>query len=142
VDWETSFYLSLNEVQGIVLAGGGDSTLIAGMVALGHRLAVVALPGFGGKALDVWKVLTPGRDLPAVEERAEMAIPWSNGQAERCARMLTAQLASPGQRGDLSAVPPLTNLSGNAGVDLKCPNAESSSTGPIASGAVIDCTGC
>lgn len=92
-NWETSFYLSLNEVDGVVLAGGGDSTLIAGMVALGHRLAVVALPGFGGKAVDVWKALTPGRDLVAVEERSEMAAPWSNGQAERCAQMLTAQLA-------------------------------------------------
>jgi hypothetical protein len=90
--WETSFYLSLNEVDGIVLAGGGDSTLIAGMVALGHRLAVVTLPSFGGKAADVWKALTPGRDLPSVEERAEMAAPWSSGTAERCAQMLAAQL--------------------------------------------------
>jgi len=91
-NWETSFYLSLNDVDGSVLAGGGPSTLIAGMVALGHRLAVVALPDFGGKALDVWKALTPGRDLPALEERSEMAAPWSSGQAERCAQMLTAQL--------------------------------------------------
>jgi hypothetical protein len=91
-NWETSFYLSLNEVDGIVLAGGGDSTLIAGMVALGHRLAVVTLPSFGGTASDVWKALTPGRDLVSVEERAEMAAPWSSGMAERCATMLAEQL--------------------------------------------------
>jgi hypothetical protein len=92
-NWETSFYLSLNEVDGIVLVGGGDSTLIAGMVALGHRLAVVALPGFGGKAIEVWKALTPGRDLLSVEERSEMASPWASGRADRCAQILTAQLA-------------------------------------------------
>src|SRR5215470_11988655 len=91
-NWETSFYLSLTEVDGIILAGGGDSTLIAGMVALGHRLAVVTLPTFGGKATDVWKALTPGRDLVSVEERAEMAAPWSNGMAERCVAMLSDQL--------------------------------------------------
>ena len=91
-NWETSFYLSLNEADGVVVVGGGDSTLIAGMVALGHRLAVVALPGFGGKAVEVWKALTPSRDLPALEERSEMAAPWSNDRAERCAQMLTAQL--------------------------------------------------
>jgi hypothetical protein len=91
-NWETSFYLSLNEVDGIILVGGGDSTLIAGMVALGHGVAVVTLPCFGGKAVDVWKALTPGRDLPAVEERAEMAAPWSGGMADRCTQMLTAQL--------------------------------------------------
>jgi hypothetical protein len=90
--WETSFYLSLNEVDGIVLAGGGDSTFIGGMVALGHRLAVVTLPCFGGKATEVWRALTPGRDLLTVEERAEMAAPWSDGTAERCAQILTAQL--------------------------------------------------
>jgi len=31
-DWETSFYRSLNEVDGILLLGGGSSTLIAGLV--------------------------------------------------------------------------------------------------------------
>jgi hypothetical protein len=91
-NWETSFYLSLNEVDAVVLAGGGDSTLIAEMVALGHRLAVVTLPCFGGRAVDVWKALTPGRDLATVEERSEMAAPWSESMAERCARILIDQL--------------------------------------------------
>lgn len=91
-NWETSFYLSLNEADGVVLLGGGESTLIAGMVALGHRLAVVALPYFGGKAVDVWKALTPGRDLLGIDERSEMAAPWAGGRAERCAQMLLAQI--------------------------------------------------
>jgi hypothetical protein len=37
--------------------------------------------------------------------------------------------------------PPLTNLSGNGGTDLKCLDAESSYAGPIAPGATVDCTG-
>ena len=34
-DWEVSFYRSLNDVDGLILLGGGRSTLIGGLVALG-----------------------------------------------------------------------------------------------------------
>lgn len=93
-DWEMSFYQSLSEVQGIVLMGGGASTLIAGAVARGHRLAMVALPGFGGKAEQVWQNLRPGQDLASNDEISLMARPdWSDEMGAECVKALTDQLA-------------------------------------------------
>ena len=33
-DWEVSFYRSLSKVDGLLVLGGGPSTLIAGQIAL------------------------------------------------------------------------------------------------------------
>lgn len=93
-DWEVSFYQSLNEVDGVLLLGGGPSTMIAGLVALGHRISVLALAEFGGKAYEVWRVLRPGRDLLSHEEKALMARPdWSADLAAECVLTLKNQLA-------------------------------------------------
>lgn len=93
-DWEMSFYQSLSEVQGIVLLGGGASTLIAGAVARGHQLAIVALAGFGGKAEQVWANLRPGQDLANGDEIALMARPdWADEMGVECVNALKGQLA-------------------------------------------------
>lgn len=92
-DWEMSFYQSLNEVDGVVLLGGGDSTMIAGLVAMGHRIAVLALASFGGNAAKVWEALRPGRDLPSADEISLMARPaWSSDLADECVGALKDQL--------------------------------------------------
>ncbi|TAN47916.1 MAG: hypothetical protein EPN21_16150 [Methylococcaceae bacterium] len=92
-EWEVSFYQSLNEIDGILLMGGGPSTMIAGLVALGHRRAVLALTAFEGKASDVWKSLRPGRDLVSHDEKALMARPdWSPELAAECVQALKDQL--------------------------------------------------
>jgi hypothetical protein len=93
-DWEMSFYQSLSEVQGILLIGGGPSTLIAGAVARGHQLAMVALPGFGGKAAQVWLNLRPEQDLASGDEISLMARPdWSDDMGAECVKALKDQLA-------------------------------------------------
>jgi hypothetical protein len=56
-DWEVSFYDSLSEVDGILLIGGGRSTLIAGMVGLGYDIAVIPVPIHGGFSYKVWALL-------------------------------------------------------------------------------------
>src|SRR5262249_6926836 len=71
-NWEMSFYRSLHEVDGIVLLGGGNSTLIAGIVAMGRRIAILAAAGFGGSTVRIWEALRPGRDLATHEEIALM----------------------------------------------------------------------
>ena len=48
---------------------------------------------------------------------------------------------SQGSAAIFQPIPPVSDLSGNTGTDLKCLDAESSYTGPIAPGATIDCTG-
>ncbi len=54
-----SFYQSLNEVDGVLLIGGGNSTMIAGLVAMGRGIAMLAAAAFGGKAAEVWSGSLP-----------------------------------------------------------------------------------
>jgi hypothetical protein len=98
-DWEMSFYQSLSEVQGVLLMGGGPSTLIAGAVSRGHSLAIVALPGFAGKADQVWRNLRPGEDLVNSDEISLMARPdWSEDMGSQCVKALKDQLARKAER--------------------------------------------
>ena len=84
-DWEVSFYHSLNDVDGVLLLGGGTSTLVSGLVAMGHRIAILALAAFGGASAKVWQALRPGRDLPSADEISLMARPeWSGDIAAEC----------------------------------------------------------
>ena len=98
-DYKMSFYQSLIDVDGILLMGGGDSTMIAGLVAMGHGIAMLPLAGFGGKATAVWESLRPGRDLPTADEISLMARPsWSEDDAADYAKALKDQIARKAER--------------------------------------------
>jgi hypothetical protein len=98
-DWEMSFYQSLNDVDGILLMGGGDSTMIAGLVAIGHGKAMLPVAGFGGKATDVWGALQPGRDLVSADEISLMARPsWTDEDAAEYVKTLKDQIARKAER--------------------------------------------
>jgi hypothetical protein len=71
--WEVSFYRSLASSDGVILLGGGRSTLNAGQIAIGARIPVLALEKSGGAAATVWKTIAPGVDLPTSDEHAHMA---------------------------------------------------------------------
>jgi hypothetical protein len=93
-DWEMSFYHSLNEVDGALLMGGGNSTMIAGLVAMGHGIAMLPLACFGGNSTKVWEALRPGRDLPSPDEISLMARPdWEDDRAAECVKALKDQIA-------------------------------------------------
>ena len=66
-NWEVSFYRSLDACSGVVLIGGGQSTLVAGTIAVIRKQAVLALEAFGGAASNVWELLTPS-DLSITKE--------------------------------------------------------------------------
>lgn len=88
--WEISFYESLTNVDGLVLVGGGRSTMVAGILSIINRRPIVTLAGYGGAAADVW------RYLPATtvvqEERNLMAQPkWSAQSAARCVAAVLRQ---------------------------------------------------
>ena len=121
-DWEISFYQSLNDVDGILLMGGGDSTLIAGIVALGHGIAMLPLAGFGGKATAVWGALRPGRDLATADEISLMARPtWSDDDAAEYARALRDQITRKAEREKQRRLEQLrqeTSVGFNAGLAL------------------------
>lgn len=53
--WEVSFYRSLADADGLILIGGANSTAIAGQVAIGARVPVLALMKTGGAADTIHK---------------------------------------------------------------------------------------
>lgn len=91
-EWEVAFYRSLEGVDGLVLMGGGSSTLISGLVAMGHRIPIIALAAFGGAATKVWQSLSVERDLATREEIALMARPnWTDDSASELVAALLRQ---------------------------------------------------
>jgi hypothetical protein len=61
-NWEVSFYNSLSAVEGILLVGGGRSTLITGLVGLGSRVTVLPIRSFDGYARIVWDKMRANPD--------------------------------------------------------------------------------
>jgi hypothetical protein len=89
--WEVSFYRSLSSVDGVALIGGGQSTLVAGMVALTQGIPLVAFPTFGGKAQEIWQKLGEGAGLATKEDASALARPEPEAAIEAAVRSLTAQ---------------------------------------------------
>ena len=89
--WEVSFYRSLASADGVVLIGGGNTTLIAGQVAIGARIPVLPLLRTGGAAANVWRTIAAGVDLPLGPETARMADEPSDANAERWVDVLESQ---------------------------------------------------
>ena len=90
-DWEVSYYQSLIEIQGIILVGGGRSTLVTGLIALAFHIPVVPVATFGGSAQKVWASLDRVRNEALAEEVSAMAQPWHEGSAARLVAGLVAQ---------------------------------------------------
>jgi hypothetical protein len=89
-DWEVSFYRSLSGCDGVVLVGGGRSTLITGLIALTMRLPVLAVAAFGGNARKVWDLLSNETGQSEVDI-AEMGKSWEDGSAARLVQNLERQ---------------------------------------------------
>ena len=75
--WDVSYYRSIADADGVVLIGGANTTRIAGQVAIGARIPILALEKSGGAASEVWKTLLPEVDLPTLDEHARMALELS-----------------------------------------------------------------
>lgn len=90
-DWEVSFYRSLTDADGVLLLGGGQSTVIAGQVAIGARIPLMAIAASGGGASKAWKTVLPGHDLPSRDEHTLMGRPWTEGSAAACVKALLDQ---------------------------------------------------
>jgi hypothetical protein len=92
-DWEIAFYRSITRADGLILMGGGNATMIAGQVAIGTRMPILALTELGGAASKVWTTLSAGEDLPNRNEIELMAKPWNTDSARACVDALLAQHA-------------------------------------------------
>lgn len=81
-NWEVSFYNSLSAVEGILLVGGGRSTLITGLVGIGSRVTVLPISSFGGYARNVWDKMRTNPDPLMQEDMNLLARPdWSHDTA-------------------------------------------------------------
>ena len=90
-DWEVSFYRSLADTDGVLLIGGGYSTLVAKQVPISARIPLVAIAATEAGANKVWKTISPGTDLPTRDEHAVMGKPWTEGSASACVKALRNQ---------------------------------------------------
>ncbi|CAL9656513.1 hypothetical protein SUDANB21_06805 (plasmid) [Streptomyces sp. enrichment culture] len=90
-DWESSFYRSLREVHGVVLIGGGRSTLITGMVCLAFGIPVYAVACFGGASRRVWDIMNRVTHHAARHEVSTMGAEWGPGAAHRLVQLLRTQ---------------------------------------------------
>ncbi len=90
-DWEHSYYLSLGEVAGMLLLGGGQATLVSGLMALAHRTPLLALSTFGGAAQKVW-LFAKGQPWITRADHAVMGSPtWTPGAARDLVASLRRQ---------------------------------------------------
>jgi hypothetical protein len=93
-DWEISFYPTLVRADAVIVLGGGYTTKVAGLIALGANRPILALGGFGGAAYQVWESLRSerGANMLTEEELGDMATPnWNEQSARRCVRVLQDQ---------------------------------------------------
>ena len=92
-DWESTFFPSLTAADGVVVVGNGQFTLFGGLQAVGARMPVLALAGYGGVSTQVWDFLRqqPLR-LPSQDELVLMSQPLESAEwARDCVGALTAQ---------------------------------------------------
>jgi hypothetical protein len=90
-DWETSYYRSVFEADGLVVIGGGRSTRIAGVIAVAIRTPIVAAAGFGAGASIVWQHLCKHKNDASAEDLHLMGRPWSEDSANQLVASLLAQ---------------------------------------------------
>jgi hypothetical protein len=92
-DWAIAAFLRLARADGMVILGGGQSTLIAGLVGVGYRVPILSLAGFGGRAEEIWALLrSSDHKLATPEELALMAQPgWTADSARRYVEVLLSQ---------------------------------------------------
>jgi hypothetical protein len=89
-DWEVAFYRSLAQVDGILLLGGGSSTLIAGHIALSRSVPILAIAHFGGEAKKIWQHLASKPAFIQDSDVQAMAR-WHARSAQECVASLVAQ---------------------------------------------------
>lgn len=92
-DWEASIYPSFANVDGVILIGGGYTTKIVGLLALGSKIPLITLGGLGGAAHDVWTYLKGDRNSTASEDDLNLmaAQVWHEKSAARFVDALIGQ---------------------------------------------------
>jgi hypothetical protein len=93
-EWEVSFYTRLAAADGIIVIGGGYTTKVAGLIAIGSKTPIIALAGFGGAAENVLEYLRQERHSIAAEADLNVMAQqtWGTKSAEHCIDALLEQI--------------------------------------------------
>jgi hypothetical protein len=94
-EWEVAVYPWLAAADGILLIGGGYTTKVAGLIAIGAKTPMIALAGLGGAAEKVHEQLRQDRRSIANEDELNLMAQqgWSSTSAARCVDALLNQQA-------------------------------------------------
>ncbi len=102
-EWELSYYRSLIAADGVILLGGGQSTRIAGIIALLQGVPVLPVATFGGGAGHIRVNLDKVRNDATEEDIALLGQPWAADSGERLVASLLAQRERRRQRREREA---------------------------------------
>jgi hypothetical protein len=92
-EWEVAYYRTLLSCDGMLMVGGGQSTRVAGIVALAQRIPVVPVAAFGGGAGQVWINLDKVRNDTDEADIALLGADWSPDSARKLVACLMRQRA-------------------------------------------------
>ncbi|MGW4727337.1 hypothetical protein [Streptomyces sp. NPDC004291] len=90
-EWEVSYYRTLLDCDGVLLVGGGQSTRIAGIIAMSQQIPVLPVAAFGGGAGQVWVNLDKIRNGLDDTGIALMGDDWHPDAAPRLVASLLEQ---------------------------------------------------
>jgi hypothetical protein len=92
--WEASVFPSFASLDGLILVGGGYTTKISGLIALGSKTPVLTLSGFGGMAQEVWMHLRSDRHSMASDDDLNLMASksWGENSAARHVASLLEQV--------------------------------------------------
>ena len=96
--WEVAFYLSLFTLDGMLAVGNGSFTYIGGLHAVGARLPVLALGGFGGVADEILRLL--GRRISESDYQLMAQTKKDTAWAKSCVEALGRQVREVAHRGE------------------------------------------
>ncbi len=90
-EWEVSFYRTLLTCDALLLVGGGQSTRVAGVIALSQRIPLLPVAAFGGGASQVWVNLDKVRNDTTDDDITLLGQDWRPDSARRLVECLDGQ---------------------------------------------------
>jgi hypothetical protein len=90
-EWEVCFYRTLLACDAALLVGGGQSTRVAGVIALAQRIPLLPVAAFGGGAGQVWVNLDKVRNDTTDDDITLLGQDWRPDAADRLVQCLDRQ---------------------------------------------------
>ncbi|MFI6144882.1 hypothetical protein [Streptomyces sp. NPDC051109] len=102
-EWEVAYYRTLLNCDGVLMVGGGQSTRVAGIIAMAQGIPVLPVAAFGGGAREVWINLDKVRNHADDEDVALLGRDWSRDNAARLTASLMRQRTRQVEAADIRA---------------------------------------